>query len=244
MSALVPPSRTPNGPPPAAQRSAWVAGGSGLAGRALIDVLLEAPEYARVLAVTRRPLGREHPRLANRILPFEKLETQLAAAPCQDAFCCLGTTLRRAGSEAAFRVVDHDAVLRFARAARKAGAERFVFVSAVGADPASKNVYLRVKGETEAALATLGFPSLDLAQPGLLLGGTRPESRPLETTARLFMPLANPFLGGSLKGYRGIEVETLAKALLGMARSGRRGVQRYTYEALAKLAAKGEVAAR
>jgi uncharacterized protein YbjT (DUF2867 family) len=242
MSASVPPPRTPAGAP-AAARSAWIAGGSGLVGRALVDVLVEAPEYARVLAVTRRPLGREHPRLANRILPFDKVDA-LAGTPCHDAFCCLGTTLRQAGSEAAFRAVDHDQVLRFARAARQAGAERFVFVSSVGADPDSKTFYLRVKGETERDLATLGFPSLDLAQPGLLLGGSRPDSRPLETTARLFMPLANPFLGGSLKGYRGIDVATLARALLGMARSGRRGVQRHTYEALAKLAAKGEVAPR
>ena len=78
-----------------------------------------------MLAVSRRPLGREHPRLANRILPFEQLESQLTGATCHDAFCCLGTTLRQAGSEAAFRAVDHDQVLRFARTARQAGAERF-----------------------------------------------------------------------------------------------------------------------
>jgi len=242
MSAA--PPKIPTPAPPGGQRSAWVAGGSGLVGRALIDVLVEAPEYARVLAVTRRPLGREHPRLANRILPFDRLESQISGTPCQDAFCCLGTTLRQAGSEAALRAVDHDEVLRFARAARQAGAERFVFVSAVGADPASKNVYLRIKGETEADLAALGFPALDLAQPGLLLGGSRPDTRPLETTARLFMPLANPFLGGSLKGYRGIDVGVLARALLGMVRVGRRGVQRHTFEALVKLASRGEVAAR
>ncbi len=232
------PPRSPNGAPPGGQRSAWVAGGSGLVGRALLDVLLEAPEYARVLAVTRRPLGREHPRLANRITPFDRLETLLAGTPCQDAFCCLGTTLRQAGSEAAFRAVDHDEVLRFARAARKAGAERFVFVSAVGADPTAKNFYLRVKGEAEAGLAALGFQALDLAQPALLLGGSRSDARPLETTARLFMPLANPFLGGSMKSYRGIDVAVLARAMLGMARSGRRGVCRYTYDGLQKIAAK------
>ena len=232
------PPRTPNGAPPGGQRSAWVVGGSGLVGRALIDVLVEAPEYARVLAVTRRPLGREHPRLANRITPFDRLEAQLAGTPCQDAFCCLGTTLRQAGSEAAFRAVDHDEVLRFARVARKAGAERFVVVSVVGADPAAKNFYLRVKGETEADLATLGFPSLDIAQPALLLGGSRPDARPLETTARLFMPLANPFLGGSMKSYRGIDVSVLARAMLAMARSGRRGVRRHTYVGLRKLAAR------
>ncbi len=244
MSATAPPRGPGNAPPGAPPRSAWVAGGSGLSGRALLDVLLEAPEYARVLAVSRRPLGREHPRLANRILPFEQLEAQLAGAPCHDAFCCLGTTRRQAGSEAAFRAVDHDQVMRFARAARRAGAERFVLVSAAGADAAAKNFYLRVKGETEADVAALGFPSLDIAQPGLLLGGSRPDTRPLEAAARLLMPLANPFLGGAMTSYRGIDVAVLARALLGMARSGRRGIRLHSYAGLVKLAARAEAGGR
>ncbi len=110
-----------------------------LLGRQLIEVLVEAPEYARVTAVTRRPLGREHPRLVNRIVPFDRLESQLAGLPCHDVFCALGTTLAQAGSEAAFRAVDHDAVLRVARLARQVRAERFVRdVSAAGADAASR----------------------------------------------------------------------------------------------------------
>ncbi len=238
MSATATPNRQGTALPGAPQRSAWVAGGSGLSGRALLDVVLEAPDYARVLAVSRRPLGREHPRLANRILPFEQLESQLAGVPCHDAFCCLGTTLRQAGSEAAFRAVDRDQVMRFARAARQAGAERFVLVSAAGADPAAKNFFQRVKGETEADVEALGFLSLDIAQPGLLLGGSRPDTRPLEATARLLMPLANPFLGGAMKSYRGIDVAVLARALLGMVRSGRRGVRRHSYAGLVKLAAR------
>jgi uncharacterized protein YbjT (DUF2867 family) len=218
-------------------RVAWVAGASGLTGRRLIDALLDAPEYTRILAITRRPIGREHARLANRIVPFEQLETQLAGLACNDAFCCLGTTIAKAGSEDAFRAVDCDAVLRFARAARKAGATRLVVMSSVGADPAAKNFYLRVKGEMEAQVAALGFPALDIVQPGLLLGGERAESRAGESVARLLMPLANPLLLGSMKAWRGIDAGELARAMVAIARSGRRGVQRHTWQALQRAAA-------
>ncbi len=88
----------------------------------------------------------------------------------------------------------------------------------------------------EAQVAALGFPALDIVQPGLMLGGERAGSRPLETVARALMPLANPLLGGGLKAWRGIDVAVLARAMLGLARSGRRGVHRYTYEALARVA--------
>ncbi|MEZ5487128.1 MAG: NAD(P)H-binding protein [Steroidobacteraceae bacterium] len=227
---------------PAGARHAWVFGASGLLGRRLVDALLESPEHARVIAVTRRPLGREHPRLANRIVAFEQLESQLAGITCHDAFCCLGTTRARAGSEDAFRKVDHDQVLRVARIVRQAGAERFVLVSAVGADPAAKNFYLRVKGETEAEVAALGFPALDIVQPGLLLGGSRAESRPLESTARLLMPLVNPLLGGAHKAWRGIDIGVLSQAMVALTRSGRRGVYRYTYDGLQKLATRSRSA--
>jgi uncharacterized protein YbjT (DUF2867 family) len=205
-------------------------------GRTLIDALLDAPEYTRIMAISRRPIGREHARLANRIMPSEQLEAQLAGLSCNDAFCCLGTTIAKAGSEAAFRAVDCGEVLRFARAARKAGAGRFVVISSVGADPGSKNLYLRVKGEMEAQLVALGFPALDIMQPGLLLGGRRAELRPAEAIGRLLMPLVNPVLPGALKPYRGIDVEVLARAMVGVARSGRRGMQRHTWEALLRAA--------
>jgi uncharacterized protein YbjT (DUF2867 family) len=224
-----------------ARRVALVAGGSGLVGGALLEVLLGAPEYSRVYAISRRPLQREHARIANRIVSFERLESQLRGLVCQDAFCCIGTTLRAAGSEAAFRRVDFDAVLAFARAARAAQAQRFVLVSSLAADPGAKNFYLRVKGETEKALEGLGFTSLDILQPGLLLG-PRAESRPLEFAARLAMPLVNPLLRGQRAMYRGIPARTVAEAMLGAARSGRRGVYRYTWQGLMTLAQKGAAA--
>jgi uncharacterized protein YbjT (DUF2867 family) len=212
----------------------WLAGASGLTGGCVLDALLEAPDVSRVLAVSRRPLGREHPRLANRIVQFGRLEEQLKGASCDVAFCCLGTTLRKAGSQEQFRAVDVDCVIAFARAAKAANARRLVVISSVGADPGARNFYLRTKGEMERGLEELGFESLDILQPSVLLSW-RSEMRPLELVAGLLMPLVNPLLSGNYLAYRGIPARTVAAAMLGAMRCGRRGVQRYTYEGIQAL---------
>jgi uncharacterized protein YbjT (DUF2867 family) len=217
------------------QKVALLAGATGFVGRLALEVLLESTDISRVFAVTRRPLGREHPRLANRIVRFEQIESQLKGLTCHFALCCLGTTIRQAGSEQAFRAADVDAVLAFARAAKAAQAQRFVVVSSVGADPKSKNFYLRTKGEMEQALTGIGFASLDIFEPSILLGW-RGEIRPLELVASVLMPLVNPFLTGKREPFRGIPARTVAAAMVGVARSGRRGVQRYTYSAIEALA--------
>jgi uncharacterized protein YbjT (DUF2867 family) len=211
-----------------------LAGATGFVGRLALDILLDAPDISRVFAITRRPLGREHPRLANRIVQFEQIESQLKNVTCQAALCAVGTTLREAGSERAFRQVDIDTVMAFARAAKAAQAQRFVVVSSVGADPQSKNFYLRTKGEMEQALAGVGFASLDILQPSLLLGW-RGVIRPAELAASLLMPLANPFLLGKREPYRAIAARTVAAAMVGATRSGRRGTQRYTYSTIQAL---------
>jgi len=216
------------------QKIALLAGATGLVGNLTLDVLLESSDFSRVFAVTRRPLGREHPRLANRIVQFEQIESQLKGLTCHVALCCLGTTIRQAGSEQAFRQVDIDSVLAFARTAKAAQAQRFVVVSSAAADPKSKNFYLRTKGEMEQALAGVGFVSLDILQPSLLLGWRR-EIRPLELAAIAVMPLVNPFLNGKREPLRGIPARTVAAAMVGVTRSGRRGVQRYTYSAIQAL---------
>jgi uncharacterized protein YbjT (DUF2867 family) len=215
---------------------ALLAGASGLVGSFLLDAVLAAPDFARIFAVTRRPLGREHPRLANRIVvDFEKLPSQLKGTVCHVAFCCLGTTIRQAGSQDEFRRVDFDHIMSFAAAARAAQVRRFVVVSSVKADPASKTFYLRTKGELEAALATVGFESLDILQPSLLLGW-RNQMRPAELLARLVAPVVNPFLLGERVVYRAIPARTVASAMIGAVRLGRRGVQKYTYTAIQSLA--------
>lgn len=219
----------------AEQKLVLLAGASGFVGGHVLEALLEAPDTGRIFAVTRRPLGREHTRLANRIVQFDKLESQLKGMVCRVALCCLGTTLRQAGSQEAFRRVDFDYVLSFAAAAKAGQAQRFVVVSSAGADPQSRNFYLRTKGEMEQALGTIGFPAVDILQPGLLLGWRR-EMRPLEMAARLAMPLVNPLLFGAREAYRGIPAHTVAAAMVAAARSSRKGIQRYPYAGIKALA--------
>src|SRR5580658_8835372 len=152
-------------------RVALVAGSNGLVGSKLLPVLLSASEFGRIHALTRRALLLDNPRLANRVVRFDApLETQLKGLQCSDAFCCLGTTMRNAGSEAAFRAVDQDLVIQFAKFALSTGVERFVVVSSIGANASAKNFYLRVKGETEKDLETLRIRSIDILQPSMLLG--------------------------------------------------------------------------
>ena len=214
---------------------ALVAGASGMVGGYLLQALSEAPEYSRVFALTRRPLGREAPKVANRIVIFERMAEQLKGMSAHEAFCCIGTTRGAAGSDEAFREADVDAVLLFAQAARAAGVNRFVVVSSVGANATSKKLYLRTKGEMEEAVAMVGFASLDILQPSLLLGA-RKETRPLELVGRALAPLINPMLTGSRESLRAIPAETVARGMIGAARRGGRGVYRYTYAAIRQLA--------
>lgn len=213
---------------------ALVAGATGLVGGLLVKALLEEPDYTRVYALTRRPFGKDHPKLANRVVVFDRMAEQLKGLVAQDAFCCIGTTIAEAGSQEAFRAADVDAVLMFARAARAAQATRFVVVSSVGASSQSTKFYLRTKGEMEEAVSDLGFQSIDILQPSLLLG-PRKTLRPLEIAGRIFAPLVNPLLTGAREPYRAIPAETVAKAMLGAARRGARGVYRYTFSGIQQL---------
>jgi uncharacterized protein YbjT (DUF2867 family) len=216
-------------------RIALVAGANGLVGGYLVQALIEAPDYSRVFALTRRPFNREHPKLANRIVVYARMAEQLKGLVANDAFCCIGTTIAAAGSQESFREADVDAVVQFARTARATGATRLVVVSSARASLDSKNFYLRTKGEMEDAVAAVGFPSLDILQPSLLLG-PRKESRPMEALGRLLAPLLNPFLTGSREALKAIPAETVARGMIGAARRGTRGIYRYTYPAIVQLA--------
>lgn len=194
--------------------TAFIAGASGLVGRSLLDQLLAAPEYDRVVSLGRRPLTEiSHPKLRQLTVDFAALDGAVADLRCDDAYCCLGTTIRQAGSPEAFRAVDHAAVLAFAWAARRQGARRFFVVTALGADPASRVFYSRVKGETEAALQVLDFETLAIFRPSLLLGARR-EFRRGERLWAAVLWLAEPLLRGRLRKYRSIRAEVVARAML------------------------------
>ncbi|MCP5272764.1 MAG: hypothetical protein H6932_16320 [Burkholderiaceae bacterium] len=161
---------------------------------------------------------------------------QLPALPAaQSAYCCLGTTIKVAGSQAAFRAVDHDAVLAFARAAQAAGVTRFALVSALGADARSKNFYSRVKGETEAALASVGFASLVIARPSLLLGDRSALGQPERHGERIGQALSRAIGGLIPSAWRPIAADVVARALLRSLASPAAGVTVLDSAALQRL---------
>ena len=212
---------------------ALLAGASGLVGSHLLDSLLGAPEFSRVFAVSRRALGREHARLANRIVQFDRLESQLKGLNCHGAFCCLGS---RSGTDSSELVrIEREHVLAFARAARAAGAERFVFLSCAGADARARRPQLSLKADAERALEALGFTSLDILQPGPLLGMRR-EVHLGELAGMLGALCLGPFLRGAREAHRPLPATTVAQAMLGAWRSGRRGLYRYTHSGIRTLA--------
>lgn len=192
-----------------------LAGATGLTGEHLLDRLLSEPTISRVLAPSRAPLA-EHPHLDNPVGVLAELLPSLQG-PIDSAFCCLGTTIKQAGSQDAFRAVDHDLVLAFARRARELGARHFLVISAMGANPGSSVFYNRVKGETEAALKAMDWPQLTIARPSLLLGPRR--------EFRLGERLAAPLLRWIPGKYRGIEAAVLARALWRLALEEGEGVR-------------------
>lgn len=161
-----------------APRVALVAGGTGLVGRALLPLLLDAPAYGHVQALLRRPATDlpVNDRLHAMQVDFAQLP---ALPPVDDVYIALGTTIKDAGSEAAFRAVDFDAVVNTARAARAAGASRLGVVSALGADARSGVFYSRVKGEMQEAVSALGYASVVFVQPSLLVGDRHALGQPV-----------------------------------------------------------------
>jgi len=192
---------------------ALIAGASGLVGGHLLQQLLAAPEYDGVVSVGRRRLPVEHPKLQQEIVDFAALEKNGTDLHCDDAFCCMGTTIRQAGSQEAFRAVDHTAVLAFAWAARRNGARRFFVVSSLGADSASRIFYSRVKGETEEALQVLGFETLGIFRPSLLLGRRERPRIGERIFAGLYWVL-DPLMFGPLRKVRAIRAEVVARAMV------------------------------
>lgn len=189
-------------------RIAVVAGASGLIGRSLLLRLQCVPQYGRIVALTRRPLD-AGAAIVEVPARFDDLADTLAptvpAAATVDAYCCLGTTMRAAGSEAAFRQVDFDYVVAFGRWAAALRVRRFVVISALGADPASRVFYNRVKGETEIALRSLLRASLVILRPGLL-DGMRGEWRPGERIALAVSRPVRRLIPAALRPVRVVDV--------------------------------------
>jgi uncharacterized protein YbjT (DUF2867 family) len=176
----------------------------------------------------------EHKKLVQRTMSFDDLAGDDLAGVTH-VFCCLGTTMKKAGGEAAFRKVDYDYPLALARTAASMGARRFLLVSSVGADPKAGTFYLRVKGELESALRALPFEGLYLFQPSILLG-QRTEERSGE---RLAIALTRAFewaLAGGLRKYRPMPAPVLARAMAVAGERAPGGVHVLRYDDILQLA--------
>jgi uncharacterized protein YbjT (DUF2867 family) len=151
-------------------RSALLFGASGLIGGHLLRLLVDDEAYDRVTAPVRKPLSFRHPKLQEHVVDFDHLDGQKDTLQGHDVFCCLGTTIRVAGSQAAFRTVDFTYVVQAASIAAMNGAEQFLLVSSLGADKNSSAFYLRVKGEVEEAASKLSYRAVQIFRPSVLVG--------------------------------------------------------------------------
>lgn len=216
-------------------RTAVVLGATGLVGGFCLRALVDDADYTRVLTFGRRelpPLTRA--KVAQRVADLGSLTAEDFRG-AQDVFSALGTTIRKAGSQEAFRKVDLELPLRAAQEAVKAGAERFIVVSSVGADPNSKNFYLRTKGELEAALDKLPFRSVHILRPSLLIG-KRQEFRLGESMAIALAPALDLLTLGPLRKYHSMKAAMAGKAMVGAAKQGSSGTSVYEYDEIVKLA--------
>ena len=190
---------------------ALLAGASGLVGGECLRRLVASSEYERVVVVTRRDLGERagHPKVRQVIVDFDQLGSVSAKLRADHVFCALGTTIRKAGSQAKFREVDFEYPLRLAQLARKGGATHFSIVSALGASRSSPFFYSRVKGEVEEALRRMDWPSLAIFRPSVI-AGKRAESRPLER-------VGEKLLGFAPATWRPVAATDIAAAMVAVA---------------------------
>jgi uncharacterized protein YbjT (DUF2867 family) len=214
-----------------APRTVVVAGASGLTGGHIIDCLLQASEYGQVVALVRKPLGRTHPKLREMAVDFEKANDFRV----DDVYCAVGTTIKKAGSQAAFLMVDRDVPLQLAKWAIDRGASQYALVSSVSSDPQSGNFYLRVKGQVEEQLNAMRFRAVHVARPSFLLGD-RGERRGGEQIGITAAALLQPLLVGGLRKYRSIPAQTVGRALVHAMVQGEQGRFVYHFDQLQELA--------
>lgn len=196
-------------------------GGSGLVGKEVISELIASEKYAEVVTLTRKPLDFTHPKLSSIIFNFDYPDASVVCG--DDIFCCLGTTMKKAGSKEAFYRVDYTYPIEIAQLGYQNGAKRFAIVTAMGADSRSMFYYNRVKGDVEATLKKIGFDALLIFRPSLLVGN-RGETRIGEQIGEGLSKILRPLI--PIK-YRSIEARKVAKAMVTITASNVKGTLVY-----------------
>lgn len=203
-------------------KTALIAGSTGLVGQSLLQTLLESKHYNKVITLVRRPLAINNPKLISHSINFDAIH-ELNIEEVDDVFCCLGTTIKTAGSQDAFTKVDYTYVVELARWAQKNKCRQFSVVSSVGASNKTSNFYLQTKGNMEVSIAQLSIPSIHIFRPSLLLG-QRNEFRFGEKVSEKLMTVFNPLMKGRLRKYRAIKASDVAQAMFNQAQNDFKGV--------------------
>ena len=196
---------------------ALLAGASGLVGSYCLRLLLQSSRYNKVIILVRKALPMQHPKLEQLVLDFDDLAKYRDQLKADDIYCCLGTTIKKAGSKENFYKVDYTYVYQLAAATASNQASQFLLVTALGADASSRIFYSKVKGQIEAAVQALPFRAIHIFQPSLLMGD-RTEKRAGESLAQTIMPKLNFLLVGGLRKYRPVKAEDVAKAMVAAAK--------------------------
>ena len=204
-----------------------VAGATGLVGRHVVQQLGAAGD--RALALTRRPMGGLPASVEALEVDYEKMVDGAPLPEAQHAYICLGTTIKRAGSQDAFRRVDRDYVIAAAQLAYEAGVRRIAVVSAVGATTETNNFYMNIKGQVEEAIVEFSFEHISFVQPGLIMGDRINDYRLGERIAEFLTPLFNPLMRGKATQYKSIHASKIAAAMIAQVQGSEPGIHRLTY---------------
>ena len=208
------------------EKTALLLGATGMVGSHLLQQLLESPHYSQVIALVRRPLATQHPKLRQEILDFD--DPDAAKIKGDDVFCALGTTLAKAGSKEAQYRIDCIYPYEIGKIARQNGARQYLLVSSLGADAQSSNFYLKTKGDLEERIRSLDFEHFVSARPSILLG----DRKEVRVGERVGIVLARVFAPVIPRRYRGIGAEKVARALVFKANDDGKGMEVVESEAL------------
>jgi uncharacterized protein YbjT (DUF2867 family) len=214
-------------------KTALIAGATGLVGSHLLNLLCDDVAFSKVKIITRKPLELSKEKVSEIVVDFDSLNQFSQRLTADVVFCCLGTTIKTAGSQDKFRKVDYTYCLELAKAGKAQGAKQFILVSSIGADAKSNNFYLRTKGEIENAIAALNFDSFCILRPSMLLGD-RKESRIGESIGKVFMQATGFLLAGPLKKYKAIEAHTVARCMTTLAKDPEKGMMVFESDVIAR----------
>ena len=208
-------------------KTAIIIGATGLVGSTLVKQICENPNYSKVILLLRKPLNISHSKLVQEVIDFDKLDASKVIG--DDLFCAMGTTLAKAGSKEAQYKIDCTYPYEIGKIAKANGVKQYILVSSVGADFESSNFYLRTKGDLEKKIESLGFQNFVSVRPSLLLGD-REESRLGEKVGKVVFNILSPLMFGSLRKYRSVEADDVAKSMQRFANQGLSGVRFVEYD--------------